>query len=102
MKNDCPTCRIIRTFLYLAAPMVLILGVYNNKSGADEIGFKLPFDLISVISYGALLAMIGMVAFRYYQEFYKPKRDQERFLNQQAQLKEEADVPRQGDDLEPR
>ena len=102
MKNDCPTCRIIRTFLYLAAPMVLLLGVYNNKPGAGEVGFKLPFDLISVVSYGALLAMIGMVAFRYYQEFYKPKRNREQFLKQQAQLKDEANIPGQEDDLEPR
>lgn len=82
--------------------MVLLLGVYNNKPGADEIGFTLPFDLISVISYGALLAMIGMVAFRYYQEFYKPKRNRERFLKQQAQLKEEANIPGQEDDPESR
>ena len=77
VKNDCPTCRIIRNFLFLAAPMILILAINNNQPEAEAFALTVPLgvDLIDVVSYGSLLLLCVAVAYRYYQEFYKPKQD---------------------------
>ena len=80
VKNDCPTCRIIRNFLFLAAPMILILAINNNRPEAEAFALTMPLgiDLIDVVSYGSLLLLCVLVAYRYYQEFYKPKQDEKK------------------------
>lgn len=87
--QDCKVCRTIRTFLYIGAPLVVLLGVYNNQPEAERFAFVIPFgiDPIDVVSYGALIGLIVMVAYRAYQEYYLPRR-RERELSEWSKARE--------------
>ena len=60
--------------------MILILAINNNRSEAEAFALTIPLgvDLIDVVSYGSLLLLCVVVAYRYYQEFYKPKQDEKK------------------------
>ena len=60
----------------MGAPLVLLLGVYNNQPEAERFAFTIPFgiDPIDVVSYGSLIGLIAMVTYRAYQEYYMPRR----------------------------
>ena len=73
----------------MGAPLVLLLGVYNNQPEAERFAFVIPFgiDPIHVVSYGSLIGLIVMVTYRAYQEYYLPRR-REREMSEWSKARE--------------
>jgi hypothetical protein len=74
MNNDCAVCKTIRLYLLFAVPLLAFIGV---SSGPGNEGPKLwitQLDLISLLSWGALFALIVIVCYRIFQEYILPKR----------------------------
>lgn len=73
----------------MGAPMVLLLGVYNNEPEAERFAFAIPYgiDPIHVVSYGSLIGLIVMVTYRAYHEYYLPRR-RERELSEWSKARE--------------
>ena len=79
--NECRVCKLIRAYALIAVPLVLILGAQALN---EETAFKswMPgVVLIDMLAYGALGALIVIVAARFKKEFVEPKRKQKK-LNQ--------------------
>ena len=73
-NEECTVCKTIRLYLFLAVPLLAIIGVY---SGTEDEGPKLwitQLDLIALLSWGALVALLVIVCYRIFQEYILPKR----------------------------
>lgn len=73
-NEECTVCKTIRLYLFLAVPLLAIIGA---NSGAEDEALKLwitQFDLIALISWGSLAALVIIVCYRIFQEYILPKR----------------------------
>ena len=74
MNNDCAVCKTIRLYLLFAVPLLALIGV---ASGPESEGPRLwitQLDLIALLSWGALVALLTIVCYRIFQEYILPKR----------------------------
>ncbi len=74
-SGDCQVCRLVRFYLFLAVPLVVILGL--GSVGSDESGMQIWFarvELIDYLAWGALAGLLVIVSYRGYLEFWVPKR----------------------------
>ena len=72
--SDCAVCKLIRTYLLFAVPLLALVGL-NTKDGNS--GAQLWFaraELIDVLAWGALLALVAITLYRVYEEYYLPER----------------------------
>lgn len=77
--EGCTICRIIRFYLLLAVPLVAILGLGalgSEESSAGGIWFA-RVELIDFLAVGSLLALVFIVSYRAYREFWLPKKRKE-------------------------
>ena len=65
--NDCPICKVIRTYLILAVPMVLILFIQPEEPifGA--------YSLLKIAPWAIGISLVCVIAWKYYHEFVKKK-----------------------------
>ena len=74
--EDCRICRLIRFYLLLAAPLIAIIGI-GAMNSTESAGSRLWFAdvaLIDFLAYGALAALVTVIGYRSYVEFWLPKR----------------------------
>lgn len=74
--EDCPICRLIRFYLLLAVPLIAIVAIgsrNSDDSGSSKLWFA-DVALIDFLAYGALAALLMVIGYRSYVEFWLPKR----------------------------
>ena len=84
--SDCAVCKLIRTYLLFAVPLLALVGL-NTKDGNS--GAQLWFaraELIDVLAWGALLALVVITLYRVYEEYYLPERRMEKLQKIRSQL----------------
>ena len=74
MATDCAVCKLIRSYLYFAAPLVALIAASTMPGGEGIRVWFAKVELIGVLSWGCLSGMVILVCYRAYQEFYKPWR----------------------------
>jgi len=68
-QPPCEVCRLIRNYLLVAVPIVIIIYAQPQVTGFREI------DLTQTAAALCALLLIVVVAWKAYREFWKPKRD---------------------------
>jgi disulfide bond formation protein DsbB len=65
---DCPMCKIIRTYLILAVPVLAVLFLQPSEPifGA--------FSIIKIAPWFVAIGLPSLIAWKYYHEIYKRKR----------------------------
>ena len=65
---DCPTCRVIRTYLILAIPVLAVLFLEPAEPifGA--------YSLLKIAPWFVAIGLPALIAWKYYHEIYKKKR----------------------------
>ncbi len=99
MAQDCAVCKIIRTYLLFAVPLLALVGASTMGGG---LGSAAPWfarvELIDLLSWGCLAALILIVAYRAYEEYYLPGKRERALAEAKAKLEE---VAAQYDESEP-
>ena len=84
--SDCAVCKLIRTYLLFAVPLLALVGL-NTQDGNS--GAQLWFaraELIDVLAWGALLALVAITLYRVYEEYYLPERRMEKLQKIKSQF----------------
>ena len=81
MAQDCAVCKIIRTYLLFAVPLLALVGATSMEGGIDSAPWFARVELIDLLSWGCLVALISIVAYRAYEEYYLPRK-RERALSE--------------------
>lgn len=76
--NECTVCKLIRIYVLLAVPLVLILGAQALNEDAVLQSWMPGVVLIDMLAYGALSALLIIVGVRFKKEFIEPKRKQKK------------------------
>jgi hypothetical protein len=63
--EDCQICKIIRWYLMIGVPMIVLL--WSRPDIEYLRGYRLP-NIVATLITGALVAVIG---WKYYQEFWR-------------------------------
>ena len=72
-SNECRVCKIIRSYLYFAVPLLAFLAA--GGSNMQDVGLWFSsVRLIDVLAYGSLLALALIIVFRIFQEIYLPRK----------------------------
>ena len=74
MAQDCAVCKIIRTYLLFAVPLLALVGATSMGGGMDSAPRFARVELIDLLSWGCLAALVLIVAYRAYEEYYLPRR----------------------------
>ena len=73
-SEDCAVCRLIRTYLFLAVPLLALVGVRSMEGGAATSLWIARVELIDLLAWGALAALVAITLYRAYDEYYLPSR----------------------------
>ena len=91
MAQDCAICKIIRTYLLFAVPLLALAGASTMGGGQ---GSATPWfarvELIDLLSWGCLAALILIVAYRAYEEYYLPRKRERALAEAKAKFDEAA------------
>ena len=74
--EDCVVCKIIRTYLLFAVPLLALVGAGAIDGDNANRWWFVHVELIDLLAWGAVVALIGITAYRAYREFYLPVRRQ--------------------------
>lgn len=91
MAQDCVVCKIIRTYLLFAVPLLALVAASTMKEGESSIPWFARVELIDLLSWGCLAALIAIVAYRAYQEYYLPKKREQALVEAKARFDEIAE-----------
>ena len=75
-SKDCAVCRLVRFYLLLAIPLIAMIGL-GSLGTADDSRAVIWFarvELIDFLAWGSVLALVIILAYRVYVEFWIPKR----------------------------
>ena len=72
--EDCAVCRLIRTYLFLAVPLLALVGVRSMEGGDATSLWIARVELIDLLAWGALAALVAITLYRAYNEYYLPSR----------------------------
>lgn len=87
MNNaDCRVCRLIRTYLMLAVPLLALIGITSNSHEGGGTPWFARVQLIDLLSWGCLAALISVVLYRGYQEYYLPAKREKQLSELQEKL----------------
>ena len=84
MANDCTICKYTRYFFYAAAPIVILLGMGSGPGVSPSLQF-ITVDLGDYLAVGILIALVSLIIFRAYVEYYVPWRDERNIESSKAQ-----------------
>ena len=79
--QDCAVCKLIRTYLLFAVPLLALVGLRTTPGAERTRLWFARAELIDVLSWGCLAALVVIVLFKSYQEYYLPAR-RERLLEE--------------------
>jgi disulfide bond formation protein DsbB len=68
-RPPCAVCKLIRTYMFVAIPMILIM--WTRPEFTKLKGISLTNGFASLIA----VVFVTMVIWKYYQEFWKPRRE---------------------------
>ena len=88
MAQECVVCKIIRTYLLFAVPLLALVGASTMDGGMNGTPWFARVELIDLLSWGCLLALVVIVVYRAYQEYYLPARRQRALLEAKARFDE--------------
>lgn len=91
-NQTCAVCRIVRTYLLIAVPLLTMVGF--SSLSEDEGIANLWFARVELISFLAALAvtsLVAVVAYKAYQEFWAPKKKREKLESLVSQLREDGE-----------
>jgi hypothetical protein len=74
LSNDCTICKYTRYFFYAAAPIVILIGMGSGPGVSPSLQF-ITVDLGDYLAAGILIALVSLIIFRTYIEYYVPWRD---------------------------
>ena len=72
--EDCATCRLIRVYLLFAVPLLALVGASTMEGGDAARLWIARVELIDILSWGALVALVAITSYRAYDEYYLPRR----------------------------
>ena len=84
--EDCAVCKIIRTYLLFAVPLLALVGLSTTDSDSERQLWFARAELIDILAWGALLALCLITLYRAYQEYYLPSRRIRDFEKLRSQL----------------
>jgi hypothetical protein len=73
-KEDCAVCRLIRVYLLFAVPLLALVGASTMEGGEKARLWVARVELIDILAWGALVALLAITSYRAYEEFYLPRR----------------------------
>ena len=91
MAQDCAVCKIIRTYLLFAVPLLALVGATSMGGGMDSAPWFARVELIDLLSWGCLAALILIVAYRAYEEYYLPRKRERALLEAKLRFSEVAE-----------
>jgi hypothetical protein len=94
--EDCAVCKIIRTYLLFAVPLLALVGASSMGGGMDAVPWFARIELIDLLSWGCLAALVMIVAYRAYEEFYLPRKRERALVEAKQRFN---DMVEQYDDL---
>ncbi len=68
-RSPCAVCKLVRTYMLVAIPMILIMWTRPELKKLQGISLTNGFATIITIGF------VTMVVWKYYQEFWKPRRE---------------------------
>lgn len=74
VANDCTICKYTRYFFYAAAPIVILIGMGSGPGVSPSLQF-ITIDLGDYLAAGILIALVSLIIFRTYIEYFVPWRD---------------------------
>ena len=86
--EDCAVCKIIRTYLLFAVPLLALVGASSMGGGMGATPWFARVELIDLLSWGCLAALILIVVYRAYQEFYLPRKRERALLEAKQRFSE--------------
>ena len=91
MAQDCAVFKIIRTYVLFSVPLLALVGASTMGGG---LGSATPWfarvELIDLLSWGCLAALILIVAYRAYEEYYLPRKRERALAEAKAKFDEAA------------
>lgn len=88
MATDCAVCKLIRTYLLFAVPLLALVAASTMDDGVNSTPWFARVELIDLLSWGCLAALIAIVAYRAYQEYYLPKKREQALANAKLRFNE--------------
>ena len=76
MATDCAVCKLIRTYLLFAVPLLALIGAGTMPGKEKASLWFARAELIDVLSWGCLAALIVIVVYKAYREYYLPQKRQ--------------------------
>ena len=96
---DCTVCKIMRTYLLFAVPLLALVGASTMDDGNNSVPWFARVELIDLLSWGCLAALIAIVSYRAYQEYYLPKKREQALTEAKARFDEMADQAVRAEDV---
>ena len=72
--EDCAVCRLIRVYLLFAVPLLALVGASTMEGGDKARLWVARLELIDMLAWGALAALVVITSYRAYDEYYLPRR----------------------------
>ena len=72
--EDCAVCRLIRVYLLFAVPLLALVGASTMEGGDKARLWVARVELIDILAWGALAALVAITCYRAYEEYYLPRR----------------------------
>lgn len=91
MAQDCAVCKIIRTYLLFAVPLLALVGATSMGGGMDSAPWFARVELIDLLSWGCLAALVLIVTYRAYEEYYLPRKRERALIEAKLRFNEVAE-----------
>ena len=74
--QDCAVCKIVRLYLLLAAPLLIVLGsaALDSTGEKSSVMWFARVELIEFLANGTVVVLFVIVCFKAYQEYWLPKK----------------------------
>lgn len=73
LSSDCRVCKVIRTYLLFAVPLIALVGLQARDSESVSKHWFARAELIDILAWGSLLALVLVTLYRIYEEYYLPR-----------------------------
>ena len=89
-NETCAVCRIVRTYLLIALPLLAMVGLSSTSGDRGEATpWFARVELINFLAALAITSLVVVVAFRAYQEFWIPKKKREKLETLVSRLRDD-------------
>jgi|TARA_Y100000991_G_C21841874_1_gene292708 hypothetical protein len=70
--NDCAVCKIIRTYLLFAVPLLALVGAGAMDGSENAALWFARVEMIDILAWGSVAALFLILSYRGYEEYYLP------------------------------